>query len=450
MDYIKSILLRKYWSSVAAYEFLSKEQHEIWQFARIKRLLTQAERHVPYYRRKFREIGFTARDFRCMKDFEKIPFITKEDIRTNGPSAFCDERIPLFMRRRGNTGGSSGLPCPLLRSRPFSELWRMAFVHQLWCRIGYKDGDRIAVLRGRADFDKDQIYTYKANERRFILSTYDLNDKRLEEYIKVINDFQIHYLHVYPSSLNLFIDNLMRLPRRIRFSYLKGVISSSEGLFPNQKEWCKKVLGIPCYNWYGHSEMNLMGGGCETSEKFHFFPQYGHLELVDDNGRRINNLNDIGELVGTGFRNSAMILIRYRSGDLGSGFNWEKCSCGREFPTLEQIHGRIQEYIVTSDECKIPATCFFGLHLPIFDYYRKIQLEQFAPGMVTVRLESFERNAHFREIELSKTAMENALKGRVSFSFEEVDSIPPMANGKHKFVIQHLEAQFLSERYGVG
>jgi phenylacetate-CoA ligase len=203
---------------------------------------------------------------------------------------------------------------------------------------------------------------------------------------------------------------------------------------------------VPCYHWYGHSEGALLGGWCEQTDKFHFFPQYGYLELVTERGDEIKAPDQIGELVGTGFCNSAMILIRYRTGDLGSGLRWEKCKCRRVFPTLEEIHGRSQDYIVASDGCKVPATALiFGLHLPIFNCYPKIQVEQFNAGAVTIRLQNPQHISHAREIDLSKAAMERALKGRISVSFEEVDAIPPRRNGKHQFLIQHLSSVVAEE-----
>lgn len=72
----KSFLLRRYCSTVEKYEYWNKTQHESWQFTRLKQLLTQAELYVPYYRRTFQEIGFSAEDFREIRDIEKLPFTT--------------------------------------------------------------------------------------------------------------------------------------------------------------------------------------------------------------------------------------------------------------------------------------------------------------------------------------------------------------------------------------
>jgi phenylacetate-CoA ligase len=437
--YLKAWVLQRFCLAVAKQEYSTREQHEAWQRARLRRLLIQAERYVPFYRKRFRELGFCADDFRDMRDFQNLPCTTKRDIQDNGVGAFCDERIPDFLRLPANTGGSSGIPCPLLKYRPMTRLWEQAYIIQQWRRVGYDLGDRIAVLRGRAIDERNRIYDFNKSDNRLILSTYRLKKETVSEYVNVIRAFKVQFLHVYPASLALFLEYLRALYTRVRFPHLKGVLAGSEMLLPNQKELCEKILGVPCYHWYGHSEGTLLGGWCEKADKYHFFPQYGYLETLSDRESNDKSLGDIGELVGTGFCNPAMILIRYRTGDLGSGFRWERCGCGREFPTIDQIHGRMQDYLMTRDGCKIPMTAIlYGLHLPIFEHYAKVQIEQRQPGSIKVKLENPQNISHTNAIEASKAAVEGALGGRMSVTFEEVTVIPPQANGKHQVVIQNL------------
>jgi len=53
-----------------------------------------------------------------------------------------------------------------------------------------------------------------------------------------------------------------------------------------------------------------------------------------------------------------MPLIRYRIGDLGIPTD-EKCACGRSWPILKHIQGRIDDYLVLPSGQKI-AWCYFN------------------------------------------------------------------------------------------
>jgi phenylacetate-CoA ligase len=423
------------------YEHWDKNKHETWVYNRLKNLLYTADRHIPYYRTLFKQINFSPNKFQALEDIHKLPFVTKEDILAYGPNAFCDERTPSFLKFSTNTGGTSGSPCPLQGLRPFSSFWSHAFMNQQWQRIGYQVGDPIAILRGRLVSDLSQIYSFDQDKNTLTLSTYDLSKDRVGEYVELLNRFKIKYLHVYPSSLALFLDYFMSISGKMKCDYLQGLLIGSEIFFPEQKIVCEKVLGVPCYHWYGHSEMILMGGWCENDTKFHFFPEYGYLELVSTSGGKVEKFEEVGEIVGTGFCNPGMVLIRYRTKDFASGFEWRRCGCGRDFPTLNKIFGRSQEYIIDKHGAKIPVTAFTaGLHLPIFDYYRKVQIEQIKPGELILRLERYQHLVTNKEkINLSARLLQSALRNLAKVDIIEVDEIPLQANGKHQFVIQHIK-----------
>ena len=54
---------------------------------------------------------------------------------------------------------------------------------------------------------------------------------------------------------------------------------------------------------------------------------------------------EVGKLIITDLRNSAMPLIRYDTGDLAS--MEEECECGRGFPVFGELQGRQNDFIPT-------------------------------------------------------------------------------------------------------
>jgi phenylacetate-CoA ligase len=52
-----------------------------------------------------------------------------------------------------------------------------------------------------------------------------------------------------------------------------------------------------------------------------------------------------GEILLTGLSNRAMPLLRYAIGDVGVPGD-EVCPCGRGFPTMKLIHGRVDDFVI--------------------------------------------------------------------------------------------------------
>ena len=60
-----------------------------------------------------------------------------------------------------------------------------------------------------------------------------------------------------------------------------------------------------------------------------------------------------GEVIATGFANRAMPLIRYRTGDVATLRKHGGCPCGRSRPVIDELDGRIEDYVVTPDGRRI-------------------------------------------------------------------------------------------------
>lgn len=90
-----------------------RERIEELQIRRLRRLISHAEQFVPYYRDLFKKTELTAADIHSLSDLQRIPLLTKQDIRSNleGFKSEKAERLTRF-----NTGGSSGEPLKIGRA----------------------------------------------------------------------------------------------------------------------------------------------------------------------------------------------------------------------------------------------------------------------------------------------------------------------------------------------
>ena len=169
----------------------------------------------------------------------------------------------------------------------------------------------------------------------------------------------------------------------------------------------------------------MLAGQCKANNQYHIFSEYGILELDETTG----------EIIGTGFLNYAMPLIRYRTGDIGKIAN-NTCVCGRNYLLLDEVKGRVQEFVVAKDSHLIPLG---DLQIPfIFDNVRRFQFQQNEVGIVRLRIIP---GRDYKETDTCRIlhALHDRLGDNVdSIHIEFVKSIPTSESGKYNFVIQNL------------
>lgn len=96
--------------------------------------------------------------------------------------------------------------------------------------------------------------------------------------------------------------------------------------------------GAKIYSTYGVTELANSLCECAAGAGGHLHDQQLHLEILDDDGRPVEE-GQMGEVVATTFGVEAMPLIRYRTGDCAA-LHREPCVCGRTTPRLGSILGR--------------------------------------------------------------------------------------------------------------
>jgi phenylacetate-CoA ligase len=416
-----------------------------YQMEELKRLLQHAYDNVPYYGRLFHDVGFYPKDFKDFSDLKRIPFLTKKIVRKNLHSLVAKD-IPKSELVETNTGGSTGEPMVFFRERSKTSPREKAFMFQQWERIGFKVGDRIAVLRGSRP-QEDKAFAFDPFLNSLILSSFKLSQEKVLEYVRAMNKYRPKFLHVYPST-GWLLAKLME-DRNLRLDYqLKGVLCGSEKLFKSHRDLMRKVFECRVFSWYGHSEYAVLAGECENSEDYHVFPEYGYTEFVKVDNKFDGIQEDIYEVVATGFNNYTFPFIRYKTGDyaiLKKGY----CDrCFRQYPLIKEIVGREQDYVVTEDGRWISLTALiFGQHPKSFSKTSEMQIEQRKTGEIIVKIVPFRTFTQEDEMEI-KQVIQKCVGHGLNITFEYPDDIEPTRNGKHTFLKQHLNLNSLDQKRG--
>ncbi len=422
-------------------QWWSRERLEEYQLEQLSKLLDHAYANVPYYRKVFDERGLKPKDIQDFKDLQQLPYLTKEIIQENLPGLVA-RNYPKSKLQYVTTGGSTGIPLGFYYEKGVSNAKEWAFMTMQWNRVGYQFGDKCVVLRGNVveRASKGKFWEYDPINKNLILSSYHMTDETLPKYIARIREFKPDFIQAYPSAITI-LARFIKENNIEPFPTVKAILCGSEKLYAWQRQLLVEAFQSLVYSWYGHTEMAALAGECEKSICYHVFPEYGFVELIGKDGKPVTDEDQMGEIVATGLNNFICPLIRYRTMDLASPTN-NKCDCGRNYPLLKKVEGRLQELVVTEDKRLVTLTALiFAQHFQAFSKVKEMQLVQEKEGMLTVRIV---KNAGYLDSDeyeiLSK--MQRAVGSGLDVNFEYADFIPRTQSGKYRFLIQKLPIKF--------
>ena len=367
-------------------QWWSRERLEEYQLQQLSTLLQHAYENVPYYHRIFDERGLKPKDIQDFTDLQQLPYLTKQIIQDNLEDLKA-RNYPSHKFRYATTGGSTGIPMGFYLENRVSKAKEWAFMTTQWNRVGYKFGDKCIVLRGNVveSAAKGKFWEYDPINKSFVLSSYHLTDENMPKYIEKIREFEPKFIQAYPSAITI-LAKFMKENNIEPFPTAKAILCGSENLYSSQRELLEDVFKCRMYSWYGHTEQAVLAGECEHSTYYHIFPEYGIVELIGENGESVTKENAIGEIVATGLNNFIFPFIRYKTMDLGVYAN-KKCECGREYPLLKRVEGRLQELIVAKDKRLITLTALiFAQHFNAFSKIKEMQLIQEREGEIIVNI----------------------------------------------------------------
>lgn len=413
-------------------EKLCLEELNLLQISKLNRILEYSYKYVPYYKSLFDKHMFKPSNLQSINDLKKLPFLNKQTIRQN-----LQKFSPVNHRKKfyfkGRTSGTSGSPLPIYMDREVIQS-EHAFIWRQYRWAGCHLNSRIASFRGDiivpVEQKKPPFWRYDAYSKEMHFSTYHLSDISTGLYLERINEFDPELIYGYPSSLFLLAKYAEKNQFNTYLPSLKGIVTSSETLYKHQKDIIEKVFGAKIFNWYGLFERVIFIGTCEYG-KLHVFPDYGITEFipVSESGDK-----KFYELVGTGFINKVMPLIRYRTGDIVE-LEEGKCECGRNFPMIKpDFLGRANDVIITPDGRII------GMVDGVFTNINNIRLAQIIQVQKDklVILVEAESGYNIADEKMIISNMILRVGNQINVTVKKVDKLPRLPNNKYKLIVSKL------------
>jgi FkbM family methyltransferase len=400
-----------------------QELHRI-QWKRTKLLLEHAYENVPFYRRRFDEIGLVPDDIRSMDDFRKIPVLKKTDIQQNLEQIKASN-YPAGQIIRDATGGSTGYPLTFFRNAQ-AELWTSEIAKRFRRWIGYGTADKLALIWGAV---QDLPSSHPANQRW--LNSFNCSPEQIEAFVRELVEWKPDAIRGYASSLHLVASYIRQ--KNLRAPRPKAVETGAEKLWDHQRSLIEEVFQCPAFEMYGGREVPSVGCECELHKGLHVFSDVRLVEVIKA-GLPVAPGED-GSLVITDLVNYGMPFIRYEIGDVGVASD-QMCSCGRGFPLLKEVKGRLINTFPTPDGRYVYGGFFNHLFFNV-PGVRAFQVRQKSLHSVDVAVEpdtAFDSSL----IEKIVAQMRTHLGPEVHVQWKLVDEIPPAPSGKRHFTISDV------------
>lgn len=426
----RSTYSRGYWIDKASRE-------EVWQYQEqeLGKVLWFAVAQVPAYR-SLRPIVERLTPFEALKAF---PFLDKDTVQTNQRD-YLPRDFNKISHYETTTGGTSGNQLKIFLDDNAQSV-ELGFMHRQWQRVGYTTRHRKATFRGVSFsnlrpgvfWQHNPVY----NELQF--SPFHMSEGNLEAYIDQILHFAPAYFHGYPSALDVLAEYVLRHRITDKMPPIKAVLLGSEGASEAQRERIEQAFRTRVYSWYGHSERVVLAGECEKNSTYHHFPDYGILEIIDDNDNTCDREGDRGEIIGTGLFNRCMPLIRYRTGDYATRLD-SQCDCGRCWDRFTDVEGRWKQDMVIGRSGARISMAALNMHGPLFERVVRYQYYQDKPGICVLKVMVVPEFTERDRTDIAK-AYDAKVGNEVQFHVKVVEEIPLTTRGKLKILDSQLNTK---------
>ncbi len=314
------------------------EELQRMQIEKLRRVITYAGRHVPYYRRLFKKAGLAPQDIRSLEDIPAIPALSRYDVIEHHRD-MVDERLLPAVEHADAASREPGVPLPLARLRRYRLVRNTSSGSTGAPTVFYEDGSRSALnwayeLRLKRWFglrpgarearimriSTGYVFNSRGNRLRrllwnqLILPGINMSDAEYALCLEEIISFRPEVMWGPTSALVGLADYINRgaaLPAACRPRMVNGW---SAPVYEHEEAVMARAFCCPVTNIYSAREVGHIAGKCPEGA-FHVNQE----NLIVESVRRHAGEADAGcgELVVTNLDYGPMPFIRYRMGDIG-------------------------------------------------------------------------------------------------------------------------------------
>lgn len=312
------------------------------QLARLRTSVEQATRSS-FYGRRLAEVGVTAENLRNLDDIRRIPFTTKDDLRSQYPYGLATVPPSDFVRMHCSSG-TTGTPVAICHTQCDINSWADLMARSLYM-VGVRKEDVFQNMSGYGLFTGGLGIHFGAERLGCMTIPAGAGNSRRQ--LKLVKDFGTTAVHILPSyalHLGAMLQEEGEDPRALS---LRIAAVGAEPYTEETRRRIESMFDIKVYNSYGLSEMNGPGVAfeCQQQQGLHLWEDAYIVEIINPETGEPVAEGEIGELVLTTLCRHGMPVLRYRTRDL-SRLILGDCPCGRKHRRIDRILGRSDDMII--------------------------------------------------------------------------------------------------------
>jgi phenylacetate-CoA ligase len=419
--------------AMKAYQWQDRQSLQHIHDQRLAAILRYAITNVPRYRELATQRGWQVESL-CHARLCDFPLVDKA-ILSSDQSAYLALDAINEDRYETVTGGSTGVKFKFVSDRRArQERQACDLLGRIW--TGWRIGEPQATVWGHPGDVKDTETPRARLQNALLYRSITLNALQMEDAVlrSFIQRLMIHrprFILGYASAL-AFLAQTMQ-DQGIKGLRPCGIISAAEYLSDDQRTVIENHFGCKVLNRYGSREFGTVAQQCEQIGGFHIFTNRAHVELLHPDGSPCLP-GERGEITVTDLTNRVMPFIRYRTGDLAVATD-EMCPCGRQYPLIASVEGRVSELIVGLNGRTIacPGPTFWIKDIPGVH-----QLQIYQPDRESIEARVVPDARWSEEAARLLTARCHELLGPMRVSIVLRDEIPVSPSGKYRFAISEV------------
>lgn len=327
---------------------MSNEELRKFQNISLKKMINYAF-NVPLYREKYKKAGIRPDDIKGIKDIEKLPFISKDDMRKHSPNGIISST---FNKKNGiisRTGGTTGESLLIYFDLYTVIKGMLGFIR------AFKEYDvdwrktKMSLLLDLSERSFENEYfvnsifpTIKPIFPQKNIQIFDLFGIT-PEVIRKIDDFQPEFIAGYPfAMIKLAILKKKGYGKNIN---PKCIMTSGSYLDIHLRKLIEDMFNTKLHDYYSATESGPIAFECKNGN-YHVLSDLIYPEFIM-NGKRVKS-GEPGTLILTKLYGRGTPIIRYTGIDDVVTTEENDCSCSLSGTLIKRIHGRKNDSILLS------------------------------------------------------------------------------------------------------